>query len=115
MNIFVFTGVNFQIKKAPVLEYLWNTIAGSYSSTLINGSTTDGGKVIGTFSFGVSDQSNEGASLDTVKGNYSTIDAETSIAIDIDGILSGSDTDGCQYSGNVTVPNSSVNVYKLVL
>jgi len=30
MNIFVFTGVNFQITKAPVLEYLWNTIAGLY-------------------------------------------------------------------------------------
>jgi len=63
----------------------------------------------------VSDQSNEGASLDTVKGNYSTIDAETSIAIDIDGLLSGSDTNGCQYNGNVTVPDSSVNVYKLIL
>jgi len=91
------------------------TIAGSYSTTLINGSTTVGGNVIGTFSFEVSDQSNEGASLDTVKGNYSTIDAETSIAIDIDGLLSGSDTNGCQYNGNVTVPDSSVNVYKLIL
>ncbi len=91
------------------------TIEGSYSSTSISGSTTVGGNVIGSFSFGISDQSNDGASLDTVKGNYSTIDAETSIAIDVDGILSGSDTDGCQYSGNVTVPDSSVNVYKLVL
>lgn len=91
------------------------TIAGTYSSTSISGSTTVGGSEISTFSFDVSEHSDDGASLDTVKGNYSTIDAETSMAIDADGLLSGSDTDGCQYSGNVTVPDSSVNIYKLVL
>lgn len=91
------------------------TISGSYSSNLISGSTTADGIEISTFSLELLEQSNDGASFDIIKGNYSSIDAETSIAIDIDGLLSGSDTYGCQYNGNITIPDSSVNVYKLVL
>jgi hypothetical protein len=91
------------------------TIAGSYSSSLISGTTTVDGIEVSTFSLELSDQSSEGASFDIIKGNYSSFNAETSMAIDVDGLLSGSDTNGCQYSGNITIPDSSVNVYKLAL
>lgn len=90
-------------------------VTGEYSSSTITGSVSVGGQQASTFSLAISDQSSDGASLSTVTGNYVTEDQETSVAIDSDGLISGSDTDGCQYEGVISVPDSSVNIYSLTL
>lgn len=91
------------------------TVSGDYTPTSITGTSFVNNVKVTTFSLRVSDQSANGASLSTIKGNYATDDAQTSIAVDADGLITGSDTDGCQYSGALTVPDSSVNVYDMVL
>jgi hypothetical protein len=90
------------------------TISGSYSSSSITGSTKVNGDVISSFSFSLSDESSYGASLDTIEGNYISLDGVTSISI-VDGVLTGLDPYGCQYNGNITIPDSSVNVYRVLL
>ncbi|MFT7007939.1 MAG: hypothetical protein ACJAXJ_002478 [Colwellia sp.] len=91
------------------------TITGNYTATKITGSSFVDNVKISTFSLSISDESDQGASLSTIKGNYATQDGQTSIAIDADGVVSGSDTDGCQYSGRLTTPDSSINVYDMML
>lgn len=91
------------------------TVSGDYTSTSITGSSFVNSVKVTTFSLSISDQSGGGANLSTITGNYATQGGETSVAIDVDGLLSGSDTDGCQYSGKLTIPDSSVNVYDMAL
>ena len=91
------------------------TVSGDYTSTSITGSSFINDVKVTTFSLNISDQSVNGASLSTITGNYATQDGETSIAIDVDGFISGSDIDGCQYSGSLTIPDASVNVYDMSL
>jgi len=91
------------------------TVSGDYTPTSITGSSFVNNVKVTTFSLSISDQSANGASLSTIKGNYATQDAQTSMAIDVDGLVTGSDTDGCQYSGVLTIPDSSVNIYDMAL
>jgi len=91
------------------------SVSGDYSSTAITGETSHAGEVTSTFSLTVSPESSDGASLSTITGNYATLDGLASIAIDVDGLISGSDDDGCVYGGSLTVPDSTVNVYDISL
>lgn len=88
-------------------------ITGTYTETEISGTAEVDSVEVSTFSLTLAEESAEGASLSTITGNYSDVNQSASIAIDADGVLSGSDTDGCVYTGNVTVPEASVNVYSL--
>tara|TARA_Y100001956_G_C4081281_1_gene168549 strand:- start:125 stop:979 length:855 start_codon:yes stop_codon:yes gene_type:complete len=69
----------------------------------LEGSATVSGRILG-FSADKVDSS-EDVSLTDIAGNYSTSRAEgsytRSFAIDADGIISGSDSNGCSYSGAV--------------
>lgn len=55
------------------------------------------------------------ASLGIISGIWSDIAGTYAITITIDsaGNISGSDTDGCAYTGTVSVPNASVNIYRV--
>jgi hypothetical protein len=55
------------------------------------------------------------ASLGLISGIWSrtTGDYTVTITIDESGSLFGSDTDSCTYTGSVTIPDSSVNTYKI--
>jgi len=89
------------------------TVSGEYTSTEISGTAKVDSVITSTFSLTIADESKNGASLSTVSGNYVNFDQSASIAIDADGVLSGSDDEGCVYTGSVSVPESSVNVYSL--
>ena len=91
------------------------TISGEYSDTQISSSfdADASGQQLSTLSLTISDQSSESASLSTVTGNYVSESQNISIAIDIDGLISGSDINGCQYAGNISVPEPAVNIYEL--
>jgi hypothetical protein len=55
------------------------------------------------------------ASLDIISGIWSDTAGTYSITITIDsgGNIFGSDTEGCTYTGSISVPNSSVNIYRV--
>lgn len=89
------------------------TASGELSKNTFTGEANFNGSVTSNFSFEKSPYSSDGASLDIIKGNYTNTNFSSSIAIDADGLISGSDTLGCQYNGNISVPDSSVNVYKV--
>lgn len=89
------------------------TVSGDYTPTSITGTSKSGEVITSTFALSINDESKDGASLSTVTGNYVDSEQSASIAIDSAGVLSGSDDNGCIYNGNVTVPESSVNVYSL--
>lgn len=91
------------------------TASGSFTETTIAGTTESNGEVQSTFAFIQSDVTADGASLDAIKGNYSDLNQTASVAIDTDGVITGSDVDGCIYEGQVTIPNTDINVYELSL
>jgi hypothetical protein len=88
-------------------------VSGTYSATSITGTATIDGNEVSSFNLIMSENSTDGASLDIVMGNYTSVEKATSIAIDADGFISGSDTDGCQYHGSLSIPDVSVNTYKI--
>lgn len=90
-------------------------LSGAYTPATLNGTAKVNSVVMSTFTLTIADNSKEGASLSTVSGNYSDVNQSVSIAIDADGVLSGSDIEGCIYTGAVKVPESSVNVYSLAM
>lgn len=91
------------------------SISGAYTSTSITGTATVDSEETSTFSLSLSGESGDGADLSTITGNYATLDGLTSIAIDVDGLISGSDDDGCVYGGSLAVLDSDINVYDIVL
>jgi hypothetical protein len=91
------------------------TAKATYNDGTIAG-TTDFGGFTSSFSMAYdAADSNIVSSLSALSGNYVTEDFNTAIAIDEDGVISGSDVIGCVYNGNVTAPNSNINVYELTV
>lgn len=89
------------------------TIEGTYSSTDITGKATFNGTITSHYALTIAPESSNEAALSMIAGNYVTIDGETSIGIDSDGVFSGSNIQGCQYLGNLSVPDASINIYKI--
>lgn len=88
---------------------------GEYSDTVITGETIFNGDVISTFDLGLLDITSAESGLGVIAGNYVDAEQTTSIMIDDDGAISGSDTAGCQYTGTVSHEDSAVNVYSLAV
>jgi len=83
----------------------------TYFKTL-NGGDTGALKVV------YSDLYNQLSSLEYVQGDwfYTDRDDLTSvISINAEGVLSGNDTDGCEYAGSLDIINSNYNVYQTKL
>lgn len=80
-----------------------SSLTGSYS----------GGGDQGTFSFTYQPIYERPSSLAIVAGVYTgTPNGDTTtVAIDANGVVTGSDSYGCVYNGSVTVPNSAANYY----
>lgn len=110
---------------APTTHYAGDGAAeadGTLSATVstqswISGSftTTDGGS--GTLSLRYDSVTSRGASLAALDGNWFATDGtySMSLAIDATGAISGSDTDGCVYAGQVRIVNRTVDVYGISL
>lgn len=85
-----------------------SSITGTFTSS-------DGGS--GSFSLTYDPITTRGASLATTDGNWSATDGAYTIALSIDanGLLTGSDTDGCAFLGTVSVMDPAVNIYGIAL
>lgn len=71
---------------------------------------------VGTFFLGYLAESLSGASYEKIAGRWAGSDPDTgdSVFVDVasDGSFSGSDSFGCALSGQVSIPDPSLNVYK---
>lgn len=78
-----------------------------------NGSWSTGTNESGTFTFAYSDTHQRTSSFSKLSANWFYTNGLYSITISIDqnGSISGSDTDGCMYVGNASIPDASVNTY----
>jgi hypothetical protein len=102
-----------------------STVLSSLTSAGTASTTFNDGVITGTSEFGginsqftltrVQELTDQGASLGVISGNYVTNNLDSSFGIDVDGILAGSDDDGCQYFGNVTIQDADINVYSVDL
>ena len=57
-----------------------------------------------------------GAALSYIDGNWSDEEQNgliTTLSVNLDGTVSGSDTNGCVYNGMIEVPDRNINIYKL--
>jgi len=59
--------------------------------------------------------SDDASSFDIMQGDYKTEDQAIDINLSAIGALSGSDTDGCKYSGDIGIIDAKINVYALTL
>ena len=94
-------------------NYATGSMSGTYSKSRFKGEAFFGGTKASDYDFSKDSQSSNTASFATIKGNYVSVDYTASVAIDADGIISGSNTDGCQYNGQISIPDSTVNIYKV--
>ncbi|MBT8088936.1 MAG: hypothetical protein KJO01_01880 [Gammaproteobacteria bacterium] len=78
-----------------------------------NGSWSTGTSESGTFTFAYSDTHQRTSSFSKLSANWFYTDGLYSVTISIDqnGSISGSDTDGCVYVGDASIPDASVNTY----
>ena len=88
---------------------------GAYSDVSISGDTIFNNEVISTFDLSLLDITSADSGFNVIAGNYVDADGTTSVMIDDDGAISGSDSLGCQYTGAFTHADESVNVYSLSL
>lgn len=94
------------------------TLTGSVvTGTSMTGTFTTSNGSSGSFSLTYDPVSARGASLATLSANWMETDGAYTISISIDsnGVLTGSDTDGCVYTGGVTIQSASINIYSISL
>ncbi|ULQ46967.1 hypothetical protein JN531_001465 [Flagellatimonas centrodinii] len=69
----------------------------------------------GTFALTYDERSGDAPSLASISGVYSSQDPisgfSMSASVDIDGSLTASDSDGCNYTGAISIPDSTLNLY----
>ncbi|WNC73100.1 hypothetical protein RGQ13_03695 [Thalassotalea psychrophila] len=86
-------------------------IQGGHSDSEIQGKAYFDNVNTSSFEFFKSESSNDVTTLSDLSGNFTTLDYNSSIAIDSEGFISGSDANGCQYNGEITHPDNTLNVY----
>lgn len=91
------------------------TVSGSYTDSSISADASIGNIIISRVSLTVDPITSLGASFNQLAGTYATEDQLTSIVFDGAGKISGSDADGCIYSGGVVIPDPSINIYEISL
>lgn len=87
----------------------FGTLAGTYSDSHIDGAATFAGVQTSTFNLYKSIYSNAGASFDLIAGNYVDLNGY-SLSVDSSGYISAQNGH-CITTGQITIPDSSVNVY----
>ncbi|WP_416308525.1 hypothetical protein [Neptunicella sp. SCSIO 80796] len=86
--------------------------SGTFTDDTITGETFVNDVKVDDFTATKDDQTDDGADLATITGNYSTFNGAASFGLDSDGHYTGSNTDGCIFEGDITVIDSDVNVYR---
>ena len=81
----------------------------------INGSFETSYGSTGTITLAYDALTDKGSSLATTEGVWSLTRGTytLTLAIDINGVITGSDTDGCIYNGGGSIIDSSINIYRV--
>ena len=81
----------------------------------LSGNWSTGTGETGTFTFSYSNLHQRSSSFAKLSANWFYTDGFVSATITIDGngLISGSDTDGCLYDGQATIPDAAFNTYSL--
>lgn len=85
-------------------------LSGHYNKDSINGLTVFNNSEASNFD--LSPLNVDNSNLSTLADNYANTAMTTSVMLDEDGALSGSDTSGCQYTGTLA-PQDEANIYSL--
>ena len=91
-------------------------IAGTVvTEAALNGSFSTSYGSTGTISLAYDPLTDKGSSLATTEGVWSLTRGTytLTLAIDINGVITGSDTDGCIYNGNGSIIDPSKNIYRV--
>lgn len=99
------------------------SIAGTASGTVtekssLSGNASYSGSVTSKFTFSYDSIYERNSSLSLVAGTYSDTDGSgytETYSIDSLGNISGSDSNGCQFSGRIQILDSNYNVYRITL
>lgn len=79
--------------------------------------TYSGNGQTGTVELEYDPLSDRGSSFDRIADIWSVTDGlnTLTLTVDVDGRIDGSDTDGCVYSGSISIPDADVNIYSMEL
>tara|TARA_R110002072_G_C7958528_1_gene533739 strand:- start:1117 stop:1839 length:723 start_codon:yes stop_codon:yes gene_type:complete len=112
------SGTNFT---GSLIEYYadgGNSASGSISGTFaartsLTGSATFNSVQTSTFSFNYESIHERDSSFATISGTYSLTDGgyTETYTVDADGLITGSDTDGCVFNGQISLPDTNYNIY----
>jgi hypothetical protein len=95
------------------------TIDGTVAARATITGTYGGGGDMGTLTLSFDSVYDRDSSLAALVGQWERLDAlqnpTATFSFDAQGAIEGSDADGCIYSGTVTVPDPTVNVYAVAL
>jgi hypothetical protein len=88
-----------------------------YTKESISGSVNNPEYYFVGFSMSYSPLTEIGASLSITDSNWTEVlsDMTTTLSIDANGIITGSDTNGCIYNGTIEIPDTNKNIYKIVV
>lgn len=90
------------------------TIAGTFTArTSLSGAATFNSVQTSTFNFNYENIHERDSSFATISGTYSLTSGTytETYTVDTDGVITGSDTDGCVFNGQVSLPNTDYNIY----
>lgn len=95
------------------------SVTGRYTAnTSISGDFSRSSGSSGDFTLEYSPESYETpVSLDLISGTWQVFNttAETSVTFDENGTIFGTDSDGCVFSGTISVPHGNVNMFRVLL
>ncbi|MFP5506604.1 MAG: hypothetical protein ACLGH6_10425 [Gammaproteobacteria bacterium] len=96
-----------------------STLSGTIvTASSITGTFTSSNGSSGSFSLAYDPITTRGASLATTDANWSASDGmgyTMTLSIDANGLLTGTDTDGCVFNGTVAVLDPAVNIYGIAV
>ena len=91
------------------------TVEGSYTSDKIALEQTKSGYLLNTIKLSYSALSDNAAMFSRLMGTYASEDQTISLVFDNDGDITGSDANGCVYNGSTSIPNDTMNIYRMSL
>lgn len=87
-------------------------VSGTANNGVMTGTASAAGETI-SFSADRLAESDDGADLEAVSGNYAS--NGVSVGIDVDGVITGSDVFGCLLTGSISIIDADYNVYDMTL
>ena len=90
-------------------------VSGTYTSEKIALEHVKSGALLDKIKLTYSALSDNAAMFSRLKGTYASDDDTISLVFDNDGDITGSDANGCVYNGATSIPNDTINIYRMSL